>query len=195
METSCGKPNAKRLPRNFSVKRTYYETSKRLVLFCSAFYKIAVVPLFSAERYDYGSTKIVFEVAMCMNNNPNETVELFRPIGQAELELIKETGYIRFPKRLFHQPIFYPILNREYAEAIAKKWNTKDAASGFVGYVTKFSVRREFISKYPVQTAGAQAIHQEYWIPAEELEEFNDNIVGLIEVVAEFRGAEKSIEK
>lgn len=29
--------------------------------------------------------------------------------------------------------------------------------------------------------------HQEYWIPAAELEQFNQNIVGKIEVIAEFR--------
>lgn len=32
--------------------------------------------------------------------------------------------------------------------------------------------------------------HEEYWIPAEELEEFNRNIVGEIEVIAEYRGIE-----
>jgi hypothetical protein len=30
-------------------------------------------------------------------------------------------------------------------------------------------------------------MHTEYWVPAEELEEFNGNIVGLIEVIEEFR--------
>jgi hypothetical protein len=34
---------------------------------------------------------------------------------------------------------------------------------------------------------GAE-IHQEYWIPAEALEELNENIVGEIEVIAEFKG-------
>jgi hypothetical protein len=29
--------------------------------------------------------------------------------------------------------------------------------------------------------------HQELWVPAEELEEFNRQIVGRIEVIAEFR--------
>jgi hypothetical protein len=28
--------------------------------------------------------------------------------------------------------------------------------------------------------------HAEYWIPAEQLEDFNDRLVGLIEVVAEY---------
>lgn len=30
-------------------------------------------------------------------------------------------------------------------------------------------------------------IHEELWVPAEELEEFNNNIVGLIEITKEFR--------
>ncbi len=29
--------------------------------------------------------------------------------------------------------------------------------------------------------------HQEYWIPADDLPEFNNNIVGDIEVIAEYR--------
>ena len=33
-----------------------------------------------------------------------------------------------------------------------------------------------------MKTVGG-SIHQEYWIPAEELKEFNNNIVGLIEVM------------
>jgi len=37
-----------------------------------------------------------------------------------------------------------------------------------------------------VQKVGSE-IHQEYWIPAEKLSEFNANIVGKIEVIREFR--------
>lgn len=116
-----------------------------------------------------------------------DTITLYRPVGQKEMDLIAESGYREFPPRLSHQPIFYPVLNEEYAVQIARDWNTKDSVSGFVGYVTRFKVRADYISKYDVQTVGAQ-IHQEYWIPAEELPEFNSNIVGLIEVVKIFRG-------
>ena len=34
-------------------------------------------------------------------------------------------------------------------------------------------------------------MHQEYWIPAEQLEEFNRNIVGRIEVISEYRNEEQ----
>jgi hypothetical protein len=117
------------------------------------------------------------------------TTVLFRPVGAAELRLIEESGWRAFPPRLAHQPIFYPVLNEEYAAQIARDWNTKDAASGFVGYVTRFRVRMAFIARYAVQTVGAR-VHQELWIPAEELEEMNANLVGRIEVIAEFRGAD-----
>ncbi len=116
---------------------------------------------------------------------PENTVTLFRPVGQKELDLIKESGYRRFPPRLPGQPIFYPVLNEEYAIQIARDWNTKDAASGYVGYVTRFSVRSNFLKPYSVHRVGS-TIHEEYWIPAEDLGVFNDNIIGLIEVIAQF---------
>ena len=114
------------------------------------------------------------------------TITLYRPVGQKELDLIRDSDYRAFPPRLPHQPIFYPVLNEEYATQIARDWNTKDAASGYVGYVTRFQVRADFLSRYEVHTVGS-AVHQEYWIPAEDLAEFNQNIVGMIEIIAEFR--------
>jgi len=116
----------------------------------------------------------------------SETTVLFRPVGQKELDLIKESGYTAFPPRLPYQPIFYPVLNEAYAVQIARDWNTKDQASGYVGYVTRFQVKTEFLSRYAVQTVGSSQ-HKEYWIPAEDLPEFNCNIVGQIEAIAEFR--------
>ena len=52
--------------------------------------------------------------------------------------------------------------------------------------MTRFQVRADFLRRYPIQTVGGWA-NQEYWIPAEELDKFNTNIVGLIEVIAKFR--------
>ena len=50
------------------------------------------------------------------------------------------------------------------------------------GYVTKFAVRKTFMDRYPVQQVGARH-HTEWWIPAEDLEDLNCNIVGLIQVI------------
>ena len=66
---------------------------------------------------------------------------------------------------------------------IARDWNVK--ASG-VGYVTKFAVRKSYLDGFEVHQVGGNTI-LEYWIPAEDVEEFNDNIVRLIEEVAVFR--------
>ncbi|APR83675.1 ADP-ribosylglycohydrolase [Minicystis rosea] len=112
------------------------------------------------------------------------TTTLYRPVGQAELDLIAATGHRRFPPRLPDQPIFYPVCNETYAVQIASRWNTQN---GHVGYVTRFDVRSDFLAKYDVQIVGSR-IHAEYWIPAEELEAFNDAIVGTIEVIGEYRG-------
>ena len=114
--------------------------------------------------------------------NVNHKVTLFRPVGPKELELIRASGNRAFPPRLPEQPIFYPVLNEDYAVQIARDWNVKDSGAG---YVTRFRVRKDFVAKYPVQTVGGSS-HKELWIPAEELAAFNDNIVGEIEVIAEF---------
>ena len=111
-----------------------------------------------------------------------ETVTLYRPVGPKELALIEASGWREFPPRLPEQPIFYPVLNEEYAIRIARDWNVRESGSGFV---TRFQVDAEFVRRYPVQTVGG-SIHQELWVPAEELSELNAHIAGFIEVVAEF---------
>src|SRR5579872_2506461 len=116
----------------------------------------------------------------------DDTTVLYRPVGRNELDLIRESGYRAFPPRLYFQPIFYPVLNEEYATQIARDWNTKDKASGYVGFVLRFHVGTEYLSRYDVHVVGALH-HQEYWIPSDDLAEFNRNIVGPIEVIAEFR--------
>lgn len=110
------------------------------------------------------------------------TITLYRPVGPRELALIEASGFREFPARLPEQPIFYPVLNEEYATQIARDWNaTRDGA----GYVTRFEVNADFVRRYPVQTVGS-SLHQELWVPAEALPDFNRNIVGLIEVIASF---------
>jgi len=113
----------------------------------------------------------------------NDTVTLFRPTGERELALIRENSWKAFPPRLPDQPFFYPVLNEEYATQIARDWNTKNGGSG---YVLRFRVDACFISRYVVQTVGS-GIHQEYWIPAEEIEEFNRHLVGAIEIIGSYK--------
>jgi hypothetical protein len=113
---------------------------------------------------------------------------LFRPVGQREYDLVAGSGFRRFPPRLPEELFFDPMTNEQSATQIARDWNTKDDASGRTGYVLRFHVDSEYLLRYPVRTVGS-AVHQEYWIPAEELDAFNDKIRGKIEVVACYRGA------
>jgi hypothetical protein len=116
------------------------------------------------------------------NGTGVETVTLWRPTGPEELALVEASGWREWPPRLADQPIFYPVLNQEYATMIARDWNVKHSGSG---YVTRFRVRRDFLDNYDAHQVGGRTII-EYWIPAEDLANLNASIVGRIEVVAEF---------
>lgn len=115
-----------------------------------------------------------------------EITILYRPVGANELRLIADSEYCAFPPWLPGQPIFYPVLNEEYANQIARDWNAKNSKSK-AGYVTRFAVKTSYLSQFPLQKVGG-TLHIEYWIPAENLNEFNQNIVGKIEVISEFHG-------
>jgi len=117
-----------------------------------------------------------------MPADSDTTVTLFRPVGPAELALIEASGFRAFPPRLPDQPIFYPVTTEAYAVKIARDWNVPASGAGFV---TRFQIRASHLARYPVQPAGGQD-HLEHWIPAEELDAFNANIVGRIEVIAQF---------
>lgn len=118
-----------------------------------------------------------------------KTITLYRPVGEKEMILIIKNSYKKFPPRLEWQPIFYPVLNEEYASEIAEKWNTRDESGNYLGFVTKFEVVEDDVKKYPAQNVGAQN-HNELWVPSEELEAFNQAIIGDIEVVKVFMGKE-----
>ena len=109
-------------------------------------------------------------------------MRLYRPVGQAEYDLLAQTGFTAYPPRLPEQPIFYPVLNERYAREIAEKWNKRYPDSQYAGYVTTFQIDDGYISQFPVQTVGAN-YHQELWIPAGELENFNRHIIGTIAIL------------
>jgi hypothetical protein len=110
------------------------------------------------------------------------TVTLYRPTGPEELALVAQSGYLRWPPRLPEQPIFYPVTNEAYAVQIARDWNVPQSGSGFV---TRFEVLESFMRRYETHIVGA-ARHEEWWIPAEDLEALNAHLVGRIEVIHSF---------
>ncbi len=110
---------------------------------------------------------------------------LYRPLGPKELALIIASGYTAFPARLPEQPVFYPVLNFQYAEQIARDWNATIAP--YAGFVTRFEVDQRYAENFEIHTVGGK-IHQELWVLAEELPEFNQHIQGKIDVVAVYYG-------
>lgn len=112
-----------------------------------------------------------------------KTTLLYRPVNQIELDLIAAQNWTGFPPRLPEQPIFYPVMNEGYAAEICEKWNVPQYG---VGYVTRFAVDSAYLAQFQVENVGADR-HNELWIPAEELANFNAHIVGKIEVTQEFR--------
>jgi hypothetical protein len=110
---------------------------------------------------------------------------LYRPVGLDELRLIYETGMKAFPPRLPEQPIFYPVLHQEYAEQIARDWNTR--REPFAGYVTRFSISDRYAAQFEAHQVGGHE-HVELWVPANELPEFNKEIESAIAVEVGFFG-------
>lgn len=113
---------------------------------------------------------------------------LYRPVGTKELELIEKSNFCEFPPRLPEQPIFYPVLNEQYATEIAAGWNVK-YNDDHKGYVTKFEVDDSYCKQFEIHQVGGDC-HKELWIPAEKLKEFNKHIIGKICVISEFSKSE-----
>ncbi len=116
-----------------------------------------------------------------------ELRQLYRPVGLYELQLIRAANYRAFPQRKPEQPIFYPVLNYEYALQIARDWNTKDAASGYMGAVTAFQIGSDYARQFEEHIVGG-IVHSELWVPSEQLDEFNGQIVDKIRLLTVFYG-------
>ncbi|MBX7044373.1 MAG: hypothetical protein K1X86_00935 [Ignavibacteria bacterium] len=106
-------------------------------------------------------------------------MKLFRPVNKAELDLIEAADWKKFPPRLPEQPIFYPVLNIEYARQISIEWNLPFYGAG---YILQFEVKDDYVKNFEKKVVGSM-MHEELWVPSENLEEFNNNIIGKIELV------------
>lgn len=118
-----------------------------------------------------------------------KTWTLYRAVGLVEMVKIREADAACFPPRRAEQPIFYPVLTQEYAEQMAREWNAPDAASGYAGFVTAFDVDATYAARFRTHVVGAAA-HRELWVPAEQLDEFNQHITGSITLLSAYYGTE-----
>jgi hypothetical protein len=98
-----------------------------------------------------------------------------------ELRLVYEAGMKGFPPRKPEQPIFYPVLNLEYANEIAKRWNAESQSAS--GYVAKFNLDDKYGARFEPQKVGSSH-HVELWVPSEELSRFNEHILPPILIVS-----------
>ena len=176
----CISTGAFRFPFDKAANIAYNTISKFLE--SKATIKYVYLVVFSQKDFDQYNSAIN---KLKIDNSKLTT--LYRPIGQKEYDLIVQSGFTKFPPRLDWQPIFYPVLNQPYAEQIAFEWNTEDEFSGYIGYVTAFDLKEDYLLKYPIQNVGG-IMHNELWVPANELEDFNNNIIGNIRVVKTFFG-------
>lgn len=103
-------------------------------------------------------------------------MKLFRPVGEKEFRMIQQSGFKSFPARLPGRRVLNPVLNKEYAAEIASK-----RKAGGRNYVVEFEADDSYISWFETKTVGQ---HQEISIPAEQIDEFNSHLIGLISVVA-----------
>ena len=103
-------------------------------------------------------------------------MKLYRPTGLNELRLVYQSGMKHWPPRFPEQSIFYPVLERCYAQQIARDWNTK--SDTYAGFVAEFEIEDAYINKFEKHIVGSSQ-HVELWIPAEELKRFNNNIISL----------------
>ena len=114
-------------------------------------------------------------------------MKLYRPVGLQELQKILNFNSEKFPGRQVWQPILYIVENYGYAKQIAKGWNLEDENSGFSGYILEFTISDDYIKNYELKQVGDKT-HLEYWIPAEDTENFNKNIIGKIKIINAFYG-------
>lgn len=112
-------------------------------------------------------------------------MQLWRPVGLAELAEIYVSGMKAFPPRLPGQDIFYPVLNRGYADQIARDWNA--TTTPFAGYVVAFQLPDDYANSFSRHVVGGPE-HQELWVPASQMQELNGRIEGEMQLVRAFFG-------
>jgi hypothetical protein len=119
----------------------------------------------------------------------NTQTILYKPLSPTQLAAVIRANWLSFSPDTPGQKIFYPKLHLDYAEKIARQW---DAIEYSVGFVVRFIVPSTFINRYDLQSVGYDE-HSEYKVPIDELELFNHQIMGKIELVSAFTSDDNAI--
>jgi hypothetical protein len=115
-----------------------------------------------------------------MRHEPSALL-LYWPVDQQELDLIAASGWLEFPPRQPEQPSFCPMLQEGFAAELARTW---DSTGTGVAYVLRFAVDAEYAACFPVRSSIGGLEQQAFCVPAEELPNFNQQLMGQIEIVA-----------
>lgn len=95
--------------------------------------------------------------------------------------MIAASGWQEFPPRQPEQPNFCPMLQEAYAVQLAHSWDSSNAG---VAYVLRFAVDAEYAACFPVRSSIGGLEQQAFCVPAEEMPDFNQQLLGQIEIVA-----------
>lgn len=96
---------------------------------------------------------------------------LYRVIDDGELNALRALGFRKFPA--CGEAAFYPMLSRHFAlESLRQRPPGRQ-------YLTQFKICAVYARSFEVQTLCGE-VHDELWVPAEELPVFNEKIVGKI---------------
>ncbi|WP_163832084.1 hypothetical protein [Spartinivicinus ruber] len=112
-----------------------------------------------------------------------KTTALFRPIGPEQFEALKNLGFSQIPSHVFGQKFFYPLLHESFAKQIAQEWYLPKHGQA---YVIRLEIASSYLEQFEVKRIGGPE-HTEYRIPIEEQTNFSRELVGNIEIVAEYQ--------
>ncbi|MCX4027823.1 hypothetical protein H0A36_23735 [Endozoicomonas sp. SM1973] len=112
-----------------------------------------------------------------------KTTALFRPIGPDQFEALKKLEFSQIPSHVFGQKFFYPQLHESFAKQIAKEWYLPKHGHA---YVIRLEIACSYLEQFEVKRIGGPE-HTEYRIPIEEKANFSRELVGKIEVIAEYQ--------
>lgn len=113
----------------------------------------------------------------------NETVPLYRPALPTELAGLRDHGFSKWPVLPREQPLFFPVGDERLADAAAKTWTEEH---GTTTYVTRFRVRSRLVNGG--KSDQVRSVGEDEWpVAVQDVNALNQNIVGKIEVVREFR--------
>ncbi|TGE05199.1 ADP-ribosylation/crystallin J1 [Hymenobacter fodinae] len=118
-----------------------------------------------------------------MRHEPSALL-LYWPVEQQEMDLIAASGWLAFPERRPEWPSFCPTLREEYAARLVHQSGQSEA----VAYVLRFAVDAEYAACFPMRTTVGGLEQEALCVPEEELADFNQQLIGQIEIVAMLEG-------